>query len=334
MNYKGTYTNIFAVNKDFPYGGQPGDYVIISDKVHRWSKRRGTWVTDGVLVPKSDESRDPMQTVLTDISDAGLVTDWKGHRWKLPSEDEYKNNADQYEKLNADNEDLKAGLQTNTEAIETMYNDFSERLDAIEGGKLEVSVAISGGAVIEYTTANTYSGTINYSITPNPSDASVNYKVTTGSTTIDEGTNKSGSKNVTFSGVGNHTYTINGAATYKGVTKNATAKSTTFSVCKRSYIGYSSAESYSGVNLGSLASVLSTDGVKSSSRRVSNNLGASAYLWIAIPKNGNAAGVSSIQQLGVLTVDIPFDTYAQDSNYTYYRSRSKHNVGSYNFKIS
>lgn len=227
---------------------------------------------------------------------------------------------------------LKAATGMPEDMIELLGN-VGERLDALEGGKLTVTVRISGGAVIEYTAANTYSGTISYGITPDPAAATTDFKVTSGATTIDEGSAKSGTKVVQFSGVGNHTYTINGSASYKGVTKNATAQSTTFSVCKRSYIGYSSAENYSGVNLSSLTSVLSTSGVRASERNVTNS-GGSAYLWIAIPKNGNAAGVTKIEQLGVLTVDIPFTTYSEDSNYTYYRSNSKHNAGSYRFKIS
>lgn len=42
-HYKGTFGNIYEVNKKFPTGGVEGDFVEINGWAHYWNADRGTW---------------------------------------------------------------------------------------------------------------------------------------------------------------------------------------------------------------------------------------------------------------------------------------------------
>lgn len=43
IHFKGTYNNIYEVNRKFPSGGVEGDYVEINGWAHYWNGDRGTW---------------------------------------------------------------------------------------------------------------------------------------------------------------------------------------------------------------------------------------------------------------------------------------------------
>lgn len=82
MQYKGTYSNLFEALKAFPNGAADDDFVVISDKIYRWSKRRGTFVTDNVHVPEIPD-RSPVITLFTELTSSGILTDHMGNKWQL-----------------------------------------------------------------------------------------------------------------------------------------------------------------------------------------------------------------------------------------------------------
>ena len=82
MNYKGTFSDIFEAIRKYPKGIAEDDFVIISDKIHRWSKRRATFVTDGVHVPQPGDNH-PVITLFTSLTADGILTDFMGNKWQL-----------------------------------------------------------------------------------------------------------------------------------------------------------------------------------------------------------------------------------------------------------
>lgn len=82
MRYRGTFTDIWEALKAFPKGAGDDDFVIISGKAHRWSKRRGMFVTDGVHVPEMPDKH-PVITLFTELTDGGVLTDYMGNKWQL-----------------------------------------------------------------------------------------------------------------------------------------------------------------------------------------------------------------------------------------------------------
>ena len=82
MQYKGTFTDIFAALKAFPKGAGDDDFVVISGKIHRWSKHKGTFVTDTVHAPEMPDNN-PCITLFTSLTNSGILTDYMGNRWQL-----------------------------------------------------------------------------------------------------------------------------------------------------------------------------------------------------------------------------------------------------------
>lgn len=82
MQYKGTFTDIFAALKAFPNGAGDDDFVVISGKIHRWSKHKGTFVTDTVHAPEMPDNN-PCITLFTSLTNSGILTDYMGNRWQL-----------------------------------------------------------------------------------------------------------------------------------------------------------------------------------------------------------------------------------------------------------
>ena len=78
MQYKGTFTDIFAALKAFPNGAGDDDFVVISGKIHRWSKHKGTFVTDTVHAPEMPDNN-PCITLFTSLTNSGILTDYMGN---------------------------------------------------------------------------------------------------------------------------------------------------------------------------------------------------------------------------------------------------------------
>lgn len=82
MRHRGDFTDIFEALKVFPKGIADDDIVTISGKIYKWSKRRCTFVTDGVHVPQPGDSH-PVITLFTSLTADGILTDFMGHKWQL-----------------------------------------------------------------------------------------------------------------------------------------------------------------------------------------------------------------------------------------------------------
>lgn len=82
MRHRGDFTDIFEALKVFPKGIADDDIVTISGKIYKWSKRRCTFVTDGVHVPQPGDNH-PVITLFTSLTADGVLTDFMGNKWQL-----------------------------------------------------------------------------------------------------------------------------------------------------------------------------------------------------------------------------------------------------------
>ena len=82
MRHRGDFTDIFEALKVFPKGIADDDIVTISGKIYKWSKRRCTFVTDGVHVPQPGDNH-PVITLFTSLTADGVLTDFMGSKWQL-----------------------------------------------------------------------------------------------------------------------------------------------------------------------------------------------------------------------------------------------------------
>lgn len=62
-HYKGSYSDIYAVERKYPNGGTDGDFVVIEGWAHYWNADRGTWCVN----EKRDSYWDELITNLADI---------------------------------------------------------------------------------------------------------------------------------------------------------------------------------------------------------------------------------------------------------------------------
>lgn len=62
-HYKGSYPDIYAVERKYPNGGTDGDFVVIEGWAHYWNPDRGTWCVN----EKRDSYWDELITNLADI---------------------------------------------------------------------------------------------------------------------------------------------------------------------------------------------------------------------------------------------------------------------------
>lgn len=136
-----------------------------------------------------------------------------------------------------------------------------------------------------------------------------------------------------------------GTAKYRGSKtvnfgNSATAKAT-INFVYPSYVGYVQADSLDAV----AAAVQS--GYANMKKKVAKNIATNsesytaakdAYIVVAVPKSGNVLGVSQVTQLGtlnaVLTLDTKQTTTINGVTYQLYIGASRHNAGTYNFKIT
>lgn len=184
----------------------------------------------------------------------------------------------------------------------------------------DTSISYRIGATGEFTKVNGTTATVAVTADSTPSSKSV----------YASGTAKyRGSKTVTFGSTANPVSTIN--------------------FVRRSYIGYVDAASTDAVAAVMTAGYNSTSGaitgmtskvaknVATNSFEYSTPAGKAAYFVVAIPKASNVFGVSQITQLGTLnavqTTESKTATIGGVS-YQLYVCKSKHNAGTYNFKIT
>ena len=122
-----------------------------------------------------------------------------------------------------------------------------------------------------------------------------------------------------------------GTCKYKGVDV-AIAEVTKIVYCvKASYIGYTA--SSSKIDLTDKSVLKEVKKNLAGSYSVTNASDDAAYLFIAVPKNGNVDAVNKIAQRSSISVDLPF-SISEDDNYTYYVCNTGHNKGTYTFEIS
>lgn len=182
------------------------------------------------------------------------------------------------------------------------------------------------------------------------SDVKTSYKIDNGTVTTVDGAKATVSvvTGSTPSSVNVYAY---GTAKYRGSKTvnfgNSSTVKSTINFVYRSYIGYVDAADISSVGA-ALASAISSSStaVKSkvskniavSSESYSTVSGKSCYFVVAVPKGGNVFGVSQITQLGTLNAVLSLDdTQSATINnvaYKLYIGKSKHNSGSYNFRIT
>lgn len=122
-----------------------------------------------------------------------------------------------------------------------------------------------------------------------------------------------------------------GTCKYKGVDVTIAEVTKTVYCVKASYIGY--AVSPDKIDLTDKSILKEVKKSLDGSYSVTNASDGVAYLFIAVPKNGNVDAVNKIAQRSSISVDLPF-SISEDDNYTYYVCNTGHNKGTYTFEIS
>ena len=64
LHFKGTYRNVYEVNRAYPNGGVDGDYVDINGWQHWWNADRGTWCVNENRDSYWDEVLSTVQNLL------------------------------------------------------------------------------------------------------------------------------------------------------------------------------------------------------------------------------------------------------------------------------
>ncbi len=68
IHFKGTFSNIYEVNKKYPNGGTAGDYVEIDGWAHYWNADRGTWTVNAERDSYWDEKLSALKSLSDNIS--------------------------------------------------------------------------------------------------------------------------------------------------------------------------------------------------------------------------------------------------------------------------
>lgn len=143
-----------------------------------------------------------------------------------------------------------------------------------------------------------------------------------------------------FSIPGTKSITASGSAKYKNTTVSFPSVSKTITSVMASYIGYVNdvdASSISGAINGS-------NTLSNKTKLVKKNINGTytegfdfadlAYLYVAIPKNGNVNNINKVQQHTVLDIDIKMnikEVVVNNQIYTVYTSKVAHKKGTYQF---
>lgn len=227
---------------------------------------------------------------------------------------------------------IEAGTGVDGDLVHDMEQ-WNDRIATLESAKLQPKTIIEATDVVEWTDNNT-AIPVNINLQDeqghidndsNYTDKQLLYSYQNSKETSTQG---EVSFNVSFNNPNKVTIVANGYAKYKGV--NVVFPSTTKTVYAvlPSYIGY--VDSIDNWNKNGQKLVKHS---LNGSYNVTNDFKGSAYLVVAIPKNGAVDSIHTIVQHGMLDARQSVSTYEKD-DYTLYVCETAHNPGTYNFIIS
>ena len=246
------------------------------------------------------------------------------------------------------------------DVTEEIYNEIDElrnRIEALENKKpeepekekhYETKLTFSN-SIVEYPAGvSGVNVTLNFTIQLNESGNVLNSNYTdiktiytvTGDSSQHTSTNNPYSGTITFSNPSTKTVTASGTATYKNNAVTFPSASQSVSAVIASYIGYTEkddATSIAGVIAGTNSKGNKTKIVKknlSGTYSVGFSFSDTAYLYIAIPKNGNVDTVNTVLQHSVIDVEQKMNSKevtANNQTYTVLTSKVAHRAGTYQF---
>lgn len=165
----------------------------------------------------------------------------------------------------------------------------------------------------------------------NFSDLKLDYSSAKGTLTTNGGDNSSVGLAIAYTEPLSDTIKASGSCVYKNQNVTLAEVTKTIHCVKASYIGYFTALSEIDFTGENILKIVKKN--LAGSYSVTNATGGTAYLFVAVPKNGNVDAVKSIIQRSSMSVNLPFTT-EEDDNYTYYVCSTGHNEGTYTFVIS